>query len=152
MAQLSAWGGYGPWGGRRGFDSLVQVATGLASVEGSARQPGALPAQALDHGTGYLLAAAVLRALTEQSYEGGSRVVRLALARTAAWLTDGNVPGVAQGSMAGLPYDAPEPWLRETDSAIGKLRYARSPIAFATGPDDWAQPPGPWGADEARWT
>jgi crotonobetainyl-CoA:carnitine CoA-transferase CaiB-like acyl-CoA transferase len=167
VAQVSAWGGYGPWGGRRGFDSLVQAATGIASVEGSAGRPGTLPAQALDHGTGYLLAAAVLRALTEQSCEGGSRVVRLALARTAAWLTDGtdpagygpggtgpdrSAPGVVTGSATGAPYDGPEPWLRETDSGIGRLRHARSPVAFTAGPADWARPPGPWGADEARWS
>ncbi|WP_055636412.1 CoA transferase, partial [Streptomyces griseoruber] len=48
VAQVSAWGAYGPWGDRRGFDSLVQVATGIAAVEGSAGRPGALPAQALD--------------------------------------------------------------------------------------------------------
>ena len=81
VAQLSAWGAYGPWGERRGFDSLVQVATGIAAIEGSGERPGALPAQALDHGTGYLLAAAVLRAVTEQLDEGGTRCVRLALAR-----------------------------------------------------------------------
>ncbi|MGV9250168.1 CoA transferase [Streptomyces sp. NPDC003697] len=87
VAQLSAWGTRGPWAGRRGFDSLVQAATGIAAVEGPAERPGALPAQALDHGTGYLLAAAVLRALTDQAADGGSRTVRLSLARTAAWLT-----------------------------------------------------------------
>ena len=44
VAQLSAWGAYGPWGGRRGFDSLVQVATGIAVTEGTADgRPGALP-------------------------------------------------------------------------------------------------------------
>ncbi len=89
MAQLSAWGTTGPWARRRGFDSLVQAATGIAVVEGTPERPGALPAQALDHGSGYLLAAGVLRALTEQSAEGGSRYVRVALARTAAWLTAG---------------------------------------------------------------
>ncbi|MYR64088.1 hypothetical protein GTY54_50435, partial [Streptomyces sp. SID625] len=73
VAELSAWGAYGPWARRRGFDSLVQVATGIAAVEGGDGRPGALPAQALDHGTGYLLAAAVLRALTEQSHDGGGR-------------------------------------------------------------------------------
>ncbi|MEU6415915.1 CoA transferase [Streptomyces spiralis] len=165
VAQLSAWGGYGPWGGRRGFDSLVQVATGIAAVEGSARRPGALPAQALDHGTGYLLAGAVLRALTEQSAEGGSRVVRLSLARTAAWLTQGSGPGASEpggapgsagtgavpSSVPGAPYDGPEPWLGETDSGIGRLRYALPPVAFAGGPALWARPPGHWGADVARW-
>ncbi|MEV3914293.1 CoA transferase [Streptomyces canus] len=149
VAQLSAWGGYGPWRERRGFDSLVQAATGIAVLEGSPDRPGALPAQALDHGTGYLLAAAVLRALTEQSYEGGSRFVRLALARTAQWLTDG-LDGTAAGDVVSEPYDGPEPWLAETDSALGRLRYALSPVSFEGGPRDWARPPVPWGTDAAR--
>jgi crotonobetainyl-CoA:carnitine CoA-transferase CaiB-like acyl-CoA transferase len=147
VAQLSAWGAYGPWAGRRGFDSMVQAATGIAVVEGSAEQPGALPAQALDHGTGYLLAAAVLRALTEQSYEGGSRFVRLALARTAHWL----LHEVAGGEAGAAAYEGPGPWLAEADSALGRLRYARPPLSFAGGPADWTRPPGPWGSDTARW-
>ncbi|MFF7390085.1 CoA transferase [Streptomyces scabiei] len=153
VAQLSAWGTYGPWAGRRGFDSLVQVATGIAAIEGSREQPGALPAQALDHGTGYLLAAAVLRALTERVDGGGGRVVRLALARTAAWLTDGVEPDPdSPGSGDGLAdYDGPEAWLAERDSPLGRLRYARSPVSFEGGPEDWARPPGVWGGDEARW-
>ncbi|MER6356911.1 CoA transferase [Streptomyces sp. NPDC001634] len=148
VAQLSAWGAYGPWGGRRGFDSLVQVATGIAVTEGSVEQPGALPAQALDHGTGYLLAAAVLRSLTEQSEEGGSRVVRLALARTAAWLTDGAARDAGRAQTA---YEGADPWLTETDSVLGRLRYALPPVRFAGGPVDWARPPGRWGQDPARW-
>ncbi|MEU0949545.1 CoA transferase [Streptomyces canus] len=159
VAQLSAWGAYGPWRERRGFDSLVQAATGIAVLEGSAERPGALPAQALDHGTGYLLAAAVLRALTEQSYEGGSRFVRLALARTARWLTDGANGGSDRADMADMvagdiernAYDGPEPWFSETDSALGRLRYALSPVSFEGGPVDWSRPPVPWGTDAARW-
>ncbi|WP_369395076.1 CoA transferase [Streptomyces sp. CG1] len=147
VAQVSAWGAYGPWGARRGFDSLVQVATGIAATEGSAEQPGALPAQALDHGTGYLLAAAVLRALTEQSYDGGGRFVRLALARTARWLTD----GIRTAAAAGAPYEGPEAWLAETDGPLGRLRHARPPVAFAGGPTGYARPPVPWGSDSARW-
>ncbi|MFK0155803.1 CoA transferase [Streptomyces sp. NPDC090493] len=147
VAQVSAWGTYGPWGGRRGFDSLVQVATGIAETEGPADRPGTLPAQALDHGTGYLLAAGVLRALTEQSYDGGSRFVRLALARTARWLTEELEPGPA----AGEPYEGPDAWLAGTDSPLGRLRYARPPLSFAGGPADWARPPVPWGSSPARW-
>ncbi|NEB01302.1 CoA transferase [Streptomyces sp. SID13726] len=150
VAQLSAWGAYGPWRERRGFDSLVQVATGIAALEGSAEKPGALPAQALDHGTGYLLAAAVLRALAEQSYEGGSRFVRLALARTARWLTD-ETDGTGAGDADGVAYEGPGAWLAETDSALGRLRYARSPVSFEGGPTDWTRPPVPWGTDAARW-
>ncbi|UXI83054.1 CoA transferase [Streptomyces vinaceusdrappus] len=108
VARLSAWGAYGPWAGRRGFDSLVQVGTGIAALEGTADRPGALPAQALDHGTGYLLAAGVLRALTEQSRHGGSRYVEVALARTAAWL-----------SAEALPADPPTRATRATRAARG---------------------------------
>jgi crotonobetainyl-CoA:carnitine CoA-transferase CaiB-like acyl-CoA transferase len=147
VAQVSAWGAYGPWAGRRGFDSLVQVATGIAATEGPAEAPGALPAQALDHGTGYLLAAAVLRALTEQSYDGGGRLVRLALARTAHWLTDGIRPAPATGA----PYEGPEAWLAETDSPLGRLRHALPPVSFAGGPADWARHPVQWGSDSACW-
>ncbi|MEU9443399.1 CoA transferase [Streptomyces sp. NPDC048304] len=147
VAQISAWGAYGPWVSRRGFDSLVQAATGIAATEGSAAEPGALPAQALDHGTGYLLAAAVLRALTEQSYDGGGRFVRLALARTAHWLTDGIRPGTATGA----PYREPGPWLTETDGPLGRLRHALPPVSFTGGPANWARPPVPWGSDGARW-
>ncbi|MFJ9751836.1 CoA transferase [Streptomyces chartreusis] len=147
VAELSAWGAYGPWSERRGFDSLVQVATGIAATEGSAEQPGALPAQALDHGTGYLLAAAVLRALTERADQGYGRCVRLALARTARWLTDGVEPG-PRGDVA---YETPDAWLGERDSALGRLRYALSPVSFEDGPRDWARGPGVWGADPARW-
>ncbi|MEU7408302.1 CoA transferase [Streptomyces sp. NPDC042638] len=147
VAQVSAWGAYGPWGGRRGFDSLVQVATGIAVTEGTAGEPGALPAQALDHGTGYLLAAAVLRALTEQSYEGGSRLVRLALVRSAHWLT----AGIGAGPAGGTPCPDPDAWLTETDSALGRLRHARPPVSFAGGPTGWQRPPVPWGSDPATW-
>jgi crotonobetainyl-CoA:carnitine CoA-transferase CaiB-like acyl-CoA transferase len=150
VAQLSAWGAYGPWGERRGFDSVVQVATGIAAVEGSGERPGALPAQALDHGTGYLLAAAVLRAVTEQLDEGGTRALRLALARTAHWLTRELPHGPTAATKT---YDAEDParWLTETDSPAGRLRHALPPAGFAGGPLNWARPSGLWGTDSPEW-
>ncbi|MEU5227105.1 CoA transferase, partial [Streptomyces toyocaensis] len=151
VAELSAWGAYGPWGGRRGFDSLVQVATGIAAFEGTQGKPGALPAQALDHGTGYLLAAGVLRALTDQTDEGGSRLVRVALARTAGWLLEGAGREDAVGGGRAGDDLAPGPWLAETDGPLGRLRHALPPVTFAGGPSDWARPPGGWGTDPARW-
>ncbi|WP_406461274.1 CoA transferase [Streptomyces sp. NBC_01622] len=154
VAQLSAWGAYGPWGERRGFDSLVQVATGIAASEGSPERPGALPAQALDHGTGYLLAASVLRALTDRSEQGCGLVLRLALARTAAWLTTGGTASEKEREvreLSGTAYNQPDAWLVETGSGIGRLRHALSPVSFAGGPVNWARPPGRWGTDPARW-
>ncbi|MFD6362305.1 CoA transferase [Streptomyces roseolus] len=139
-ARLSAWGDYGPWGGRRGFDSLVQAATGIAVTEGSEEEPGALPAQALDHGTGYLLAAAVLRSLTERERGGGGRLVRLSLAQTGHWLTHG------------LPRYDPERYLAESEGPLGRLRHAVSPVAYEGGPAGWSRPPGVAGADAPVWT
>ena len=61
VVSLSAWGSRGPWGSRRGFDSIVQAASGIAMTESAdGERPGALPCQLLDHGTGYLCAAAAL--------------------------------------------------------------------------------------------
>ncbi|MFB7630035.1 CoA transferase [Streptomyces sp. NPDC056149] len=158
VARLSAWGDDGPWGGRRGFDSVVQVATGIAAIEADgAGTPGALPAQVLDHGTGYLLAAAVLRALTEQSRTGGSHLATLALARTARWLVHdlGNKSELPthEGATAPAPspgYD-PDRYLRETDSPVGRLRHALPPVTFDSGPVNWTAPPGRCGSDAPVW-
>ncbi|MGW7614849.1 CoA transferase [Streptomyces antimycoticus] len=154
VAQLCAWGWSGPWVGRRGFDSLVQAATGIAAIEAKADadgHPGVLPAQALDHGTGYLLAAGVLRGLTERQEVGGGGHLRLSLAGTASWLLRGIAPVRRDDGPA---YD-PAPWLAETVSGLGTLRYACSPIAFpdgsVDGPPDWARPPGRLGVDAPRW-
>ncbi|KOU31536.1 carnitine dehydratase [Streptomyces sp. WM6372] len=143
VAQLCAWGWQGPWAGRRGFDSLVQAGYGVAAAyaDGAGGVPGVLPAQALDHGTGYLAAAGVLRALAA----GGGRSLRFSLAGTASWLVR-DVPPAAPDGPAGTAYAA-EPWLRETDSGYGVLRYAAPPVPFG----DWVRGPSRWGTDRAEW-
>ena len=86
---LSAYGHVGPWAKRRGFDSLVQSASGIADAEGRATgsaTPGKLPFQALDHATGYLMAYATMLALQKRAIEGGSWQVRVSLAQTGRWL------------------------------------------------------------------
>lgn len=81
-----AYGWTGPWAGRRGFDSLVQMSTGIAA-EGAAAagvdRPTPLPAQALDHGIGHLLAAATCRALTRRVTDGAASDVRGSLVGAA---------------------------------------------------------------------
>ena len=83
---IDAYGWSGPYADRRGFDSLVQMSTGIADAgmrkAGSAR-PVPLPVQALDHATGYFAAAAALSALTHRRSTGIGRSARLSLARTA---------------------------------------------------------------------
>jgi hypothetical protein len=86
VASLSAWGWDGPWAERRGFDSLVQAASGIAVAEGRDGVPGVLPVQALDHATGYLTAAAVLHELARRWRGEPAAIALLSLAATAAEL------------------------------------------------------------------
>lgn len=91
VVSISAWGDEGPWAGRRGFDSVVQAACGIAVTEGSADRPGVLPAQVLDHATGYLAAAAAMVSLAGRARGEAPDHASLALAATARWLMSGGV-------------------------------------------------------------
>ncbi|MET9358250.1 CoA transferase [Streptomyces sp. NPDC006617] len=149
VAQLCAWGWSGPWAERRGFDSLVQAGAGIATIEATADgRPGVLPAQALDHGTGYLLAAAVLRALSDRQVTGGGRLLRLSLAGTASWLLH-DIPPAPLRDEADL-HD-PGPWLTETASPYGPLRHALSPVHYEGAPANWNRGPTRWGTDLPHW-
>ncbi len=101
-ASLNAYGWTGPWTGRRGFDSLVQMSSGIADHGmrmSKTDKPTPLPVQAIDMATGYLLAAAVLRALNNQRTSGVVQSARLSLARVAGLLgtsaRDHLGPGIA---------------------------------------------------------
>ncbi|MGP4049060.1 hypothetical protein [Streptomyces sp. 2A115] len=48
-------------------------------------------------------------------------------------------------------YDDPAPRLAETVGKLGRMRYARPPVSFEGGPENWSRPPGPWGTDSPRW-
>lgn len=147
VATLSAWGDDGPWGRRRGFDSIVQAATGIAMAESAdGVTPGALPAQALDHATGYLLAAAVMHALCRQLAGEGGLHARMSLVRTAHWLLDRGRPGTS-GSLPAV-----DDILREASTVSGQLRYPPPAVQIAGGPDDWATVGGRWGADPPSWS
>jgi crotonobetainyl-CoA:carnitine CoA-transferase CaiB-like acyl-CoA transferase len=91
VSEHDAYGWTGPWAHRRGFDSLVQMSCGIAAARGDDR-PRPLPCQALDHGTGFLLAAAVCRALTLRHRTGAPSDVRGALIGAANVLVDRPVP------------------------------------------------------------
>jgi crotonobetainyl-CoA:carnitine CoA-transferase CaiB-like acyl-CoA transferase len=137
VVYLDAWGHSGPWSGRRGFDSVVQAPSGIAlgeSRDGDA--PGALPCQLLDHGTGYLAAAAVLDGLHRQAEVGGTHIRRLSLARTAWWLVT-NDSGEA-GAAAGAPGDDVTDWLVEVPIDNGLAATAVAPPGALDGrPLQW---------------
>ncbi len=151
VVSLSAWGSTGPWGGRRGFDSIVQAACGIAVAEsGDGERPGALPCQLLDHGTGYLCAAAALRALARQAAYGGTQFRELALARTASWLlSQGRQEPSAEpaGPAAGQPG-----WFITLDSAEGPVTMVRPPGELNGAGLGWAGPLHRYGGDPARWS
>jgi crotonobetainyl-CoA:carnitine CoA-transferase CaiB-like acyl-CoA transferase len=140
VVSLSAYGHTGPWRERRGFDSLVQMASGIAAHAGMDK-PRALPAQALDHGTGWLAAYGVLTALHRRAIEGGSWHVKLSLARTGEWLHDLGRQPEAPVSEVDLT-----PWLAETDSDFGRLTHIRVPCASVelTGPRKPGRDPAIW--------
>jgi hypothetical protein len=149
FAQLSAWGFGRDESDRAGFDSLVQAASGIASIEGSLDRPGVLPAQALDHSTGYLLAAAVVSLLERQRREGGSWLARMSLRRTAAELL--TMPRTPEPTPeGGLDESMVHDHLTSLDGEV-EVRVARPAIAPGRPLDDWPAAPRPWGSDEPRW-
>ena len=76
----------------------MQTATGFNHAEGQAAGvdgPKELPAQMLDHATGYLMAFGAMMAKARQAREGGSWHVQVSLAQTGRWLW--NLGRVADG-------------------------------------------------------
>jgi crotonobetainyl-CoA:carnitine CoA-transferase CaiB-like acyl-CoA transferase len=148
VVTLSAWGHAGPWQGRRGFDSLVQAACGIADRYGhfddGGWRPGALPVQALDHATGYGLAAAVFALLAQRLGTGRGGTARLSLARTAEEL-------LLLSTVSATDVDLPEPEYHEVDSPYGRLRYVGPPITVDGVPVGYQEPPVTYGSSALRW-
>ena len=148
---LDAYGWSGPWQGRRGFDSLVQMSCGIAEA-GMRRmgrdRPTPLPVQALDHATGHIMAAAVLRGLTGRLGTGAGCTVRASLAGTAALLTS-------------LPVSEPVLLAPETPDDLaeaiettgwGPARRVRPPCRVEGAPMRWDLPASALGSAPACWT
>ena len=150
MVSLSAYGESGPWAGKRGFDSLVQTATGFNHAEALASgstQAQALPMQILDMATGFLMAFGAQAAVLRQQREGGSWHVRVALARTAQWLR--GLGRVANGFAAASPDFL---GLMETQaSGYGALSAMRHAALFSQTPARWARPSMPPGSHLLAW-
>ena len=141
VAQLSAWGDDQPE--RAGFDSLVQAESGIALIETpDGLRPGALPAQALDHSAGYLLAAGILEALSRRRFEGGTFSVSTSLRRVAAELLS-------------MPRRREPGSERDIDAALHTQRFTIDGVDLTTVrsalPGVEFRAPRPWGRDEAAW-
>jgi hypothetical protein len=152
IVRENAYGFTGPWANRRGFDSLVQMSTGIAhrSMQAlEADRPGALPAQALDHGTGYLVAAAVCAALTRALREQLVSETRVSLARTAALLMalgeerDPRGPELSQLDI--------EPFMEQAQTGFGEVRRVGAARGIEGITPAWPVQAGPLGTDPAEW-
>jgi crotonobetainyl-CoA:carnitine CoA-transferase CaiB-like acyl-CoA transferase len=149
---LSAWGSEGPWRERRGFDSIVQAVSGMAQASGDGARPRLLPVSAIDYVSGYLMAFGATLALALRAREGGSWLVRVALARVGKWIVDlGEVAGFER-----VPEDLPAaelgPLLGEMDAPDGRIRYLLPVLRLSETPPHWARPPVPLGYHPPSWT
>jgi crotonobetainyl-CoA:carnitine CoA-transferase CaiB-like acyl-CoA transferase len=147
---LTAYGAQGPWSNRRGFDSLVQAATGFNHAEGEAAgegKPRALPMQILDEATGFLIAMTACAALRRQQLEGGSWHVQVSLAQTGHWLR--SLGRVEHGFDVAKPDVAR--WLEESDSGFGRLQGLRHAARLERTPARYARPSMPPGTHPPRW-
>lgn len=153
---LSAYSHQGPWAQRRGFDSLVQSASGIAWEAGEAAgcaqpgPPGKLPCQALDHATGFLAAFAAMIALRRRDDAGGGWRVRVSLAQTGRLLQ--SLPRVSEGmAQPELAPDELATFCDETPSAFGLVRAVRPAETLSLTPARFALPPAPLDAHAPRW-
>jgi crotonobetainyl-CoA:carnitine CoA-transferase CaiB-like acyl-CoA transferase len=153
VVSLSAYGHDGPWANRRGFDSLVQNASGINVAEAEAAgvpAPKELPAQALDHATGYLMAFGAIMALARKAQEGGSWHVRVSLAQTGHWLSQ---LGRLQSG-----FDCLDPkradvgdLLDRAETPFGRLTFVKHAAILSETPAFWARPPVKLGTHAPVW-
>lgn len=150
---LSAYGHTGPWASKRGFDSLTQTATGINYAEMVAfggEAPCSLPAQVLDHASGYLMAFGAMAGLMKRETEGGGWHVRVSLARTGHWLQ-----GLGQ-DLTGIACIDPQfedmaDLLEESDSGFGVMTAVRHAGQLDATPPRWDRPSVPLGSHQAKW-
>jgi hypothetical protein len=148
---LNAYGWSGPWRDRRGFDSLVQMSSGIAceGMRSLARpKPTPLPVQALDHATGYLMAAAAIFGLIRRLQRSCGNSTRLSLARTAALLIDGPRRDADEEAVCAGNSD----WsatLEQTD--FGPARRLRGPVRIGDVDMQWEIPATRLGSAAAAW-
>jgi CoA-transferase family III len=148
---LNAYGWGGPWRNRRGFDSLVQMSSGIADagmrILGQDR-PTPLPVQALDHTTGYLMAAAVVRGLSQRVATAQGFAALTSLARTAQLLVSGPA-SVASGDLRPATEEDWSESIEATD--FGPARRLRSPVTIGDASMQWDRPAATLGSSAPAW-
>lgn len=151
---LDAYGWAGPWAGRRGFDSLVQMSSGIAEAGQMAAgtdRPVPLPVQALDHATGYLLAAAALTGLALRTEDGRGSRWRTSLARMSRLLVDVGATPASTIEGDGIEPAGPAPGAPMERTAWGDARRLPPPVVVEGAPLRWDRAAGPLGTAVPDW-
>ena len=148
---LDAYGWTGPWSDRRGFDSLVQMSCGIAEAGmrwANSDKPTPLPVQALDHATGYLMAAAVIKAINQAINGKGVGKARLSLASTAELLM-----GYAQADVDLLVSEVNQrDFIRQVEiTPWGKANRLKSPLRITDVSIGWELAANNLGTSPASW-
>ena len=148
---LSAWGHEGPWAARRGYDTIVQSANGMAYRPNNER-PQFLPVSEQDYVAGYLLAYGAMVALGRRVREGGSWFVRVSLAGAGHWIRGHGLiePGEYEKA-TGLTADELKPLMVEHDSPIGRVTNLAPVVQMSETPARWARPAVPRGYHKPVW-
>jgi hypothetical protein len=148
---LNAYGWTGPWRNRRGFDSLVQMSTGIADAgmkQLRKDRPAPLPVQALDHASGYLMAAAAVSALTRRLTSEHGVEARLSLARCARLLTS----RPAAAPTEAMPPATDSDWSNEIENTdFGPAHRPRSPVTVGEATLRWDRPAVRLGCSPPAW-
>jgi crotonobetainyl-CoA:carnitine CoA-transferase CaiB-like acyl-CoA transferase len=82
-AEISAYGGPGPWRHRRGYEPQAQAVTGIASAHAQEHEPRQFSFALNDYGTGILTAFAIQLALIAREADGRGQRVSTSLSQTA---------------------------------------------------------------------
>jgi len=147
---LNAYGWSGPWQNRRGFDSLVQMSSGIADAGmhwKHANAPTPLPVQALDHATGYLMAASAIKLLADRLSSGQGGSARLSLARTAKLLIDNG-----RGSDEALrAEDEHDQGMQVEQTPWGPAHRLHVPLKISGTPVQWSLAASELGSHRAQW-
>ena len=130
------------WGHANGLNIAESEAFGAA-------QPKPLPAQAIDHASGYLLAFGAMTALARRATEGGSWHVRVSLAQAGQWLR-------GLGRIDGIKAHDPDladvaDRIEESASGFGKLTAVRHSAVMSETPPRWERPSVPLGTHPPAW-
>jgi crotonobetainyl-CoA:carnitine CoA-transferase CaiB-like acyl-CoA transferase len=149
---LSAWGHEGPWRARRGYDTVVQSANGMA-YRSDKERPAFLPYSAQDYVAGYLLAYGAMVALGRRAREGGSWLVRNSLAGAGHWIRQHGLLDPAEYAHlpAELPADELQSLLTQHDAPDGRITHLAPVVQMSETPARWSRPAVPRGYHRPVW-